>query len=98
MGHKEPRDDRAIEPENSRETWSSKRSPSIAIVEAVAAETGRTATALPPLHDYIDVDSLDGLLQNGNSAPTHTVRVSFQYAGVEVTADSTGDIAVTERE
>lgn len=45
-----------------RSSWTDSESPSIAVVEAVAAVTGREPTDLPPLADRLDTDALDGLV------------------------------------
>jgi hypothetical protein len=70
------------------------RSLSRAVIEAVAEEEGVHPSALStPLFDAIDPDSLNSLftpMDNGHSRPTG--RVSFFYAGYEVTADSTGAV------
>ncbi|UIP01516.1 hypothetical protein Hbl1158_15375 (plasmid) [Halobaculum sp. CBA1158] len=72
--------------------------PSIAVIEAVAAVTGRDPTALPPLEDRIDVDGLNDVL-TGNGADDAGVYVSFTYAGVAVAVAASGDIALrAERE
>lgn len=71
--------------------WNESKAPSIAVVETVAVATNREATGLPPLYDTVDVDSLDALMRSANGGPG-TVSVSFRYADVDVTVDSTGDI------
>lgn len=83
-----------------RYTCDGSDSPSMAVVEAVAAATDRDQTALPPLHGYVDADALDALLTGGpnrGATPSRAdghVRVSFAYDGVEVTARSDGRIEV----
>lgn len=72
-------------------SWEEPFHPSVTIVEAVAAATGRTATTLPPLHDSIDPDALDRLLTREESA---AVTVSFRYAGTEIVVDGGGTIEV----
>lgn len=65
--------------------------PSVSVIEHVTEATGRGSTELPPLHDYIDTDALDTLLTGKNAAD---VRISFRYAGVEVTAGGDGMLIV----
>lgn len=67
--------------------------PSVRIVEAVAAETGRDPTDLPPLHDYVDSDAIDALLGDGASDDAD-LHLQFSYAGVEVTVHGDGVIEV----
>lgn len=80
--------------------WDRSARPSTAVIEAVAAAAGREPTALPPLHRVVDADALDALLTGGPSnrrTPSETganVRVSFAYAGVEVTVSRDGRIEV----
>ncbi len=75
-----------------RHDWRDGGRPSTAIVEAVAAVTGREPTALPPLHRSLDCGAVDALLTGCDSGDR--VSVSFTYAGTAVEADSDGDIAV----
>ncbi|QLH84437.1 HalOD1 output domain-containing protein [Halosimplex pelagicum] len=55
-------------------------SPSHAVVRSVAAATGRTVVDLDPLYETVDTDALDELFEGSARA-----RVSFRYAGCEVT-------------
>lgn len=68
-------------------------SPSTGVVMAVAAATGRTAASIEPLHETIDTDALDSLVDPTGSDP---VRVTFTYAGTTVTVDSTRRVLVHE--
>lgn len=68
--------------------------PSVGIIRAVAAATDRAATELPPLYDRVNADALDELMANGRAGD---VRVSFTYAGVEVTVTGDGDVFVSGR-
>ncbi|MFW5937794.1 MAG: HalOD1 output domain-containing protein [Halanaeroarchaeum sp.] len=72
--------------------WDKETKPSIAVVEAVAAVTGRDPTSLPRLYDAIDPDALDALL-DGDVAPSLQVR--FEYAGVRVVVERDRVIRVT---
>lgn len=71
--------------------WSGEDSPSVAVAEAVAAVTNRSVTALPPVQDVVDADALDMLVRSGD--PT-AVRVTVEYAGVEVTVTGGGRVQV----
>lgn len=75
------------DPETSNLTWSDH--PSVRIIEAVAAATGRTTTDLPRLQETVDADALDALLTGGSS-----VAVSFWYADTCVSVDGDGTIGV----
>lgn len=66
--------------------------PSVAVIEAVAAVTGRDPTTMPPLHRTVDVDAFDAMLTERTDS---SIRLSFDYAGVTVTVDRDGVIEVT---
>jgi hypothetical protein len=72
--------------------WDGDSSPSIAIVEAVAAATDRTATELPPLQYAVDTDALDTLLKKDRST---TVHLQFSYAGTSVSVWNDGSLYLT---
>lgn len=66
------------------------RSLSRAVLDAVAANEGREVTNLEePLYEAIDPEALDELFRSGSG------RVIFEYAGYEVTVESSGDVTVT---
>lgn len=69
----------------------SDRSPSEAVVEAVAAASGLSPLDLPPLYRAIDPDSLDSLFQSGADG-----RVRFAYAGYDVTVDDDGRVRLDD--
>ncbi len=71
--------------------WDGDATPSTAVVEAVAATTGREPTALPPLYESVDAEAIDDLF----SDPDGTVRLSLEYAGVTVTLYADGVIKVS---
>ncbi|WIV67685.1 HalOD1 output domain-containing protein [Natrialbaceae archaeon AArc-T1-2] len=71
--------------------------PSTAIVEAVAAASGRDAAPspessdpLPPLFNTVDPDALDSLFASAGE----DVSLSFTYAGYEVVLEN-GTVSVT---
>lgn len=74
------------------------RSLSRAVIEAVADREGVDPSELStPLFDAIDPDSLDSLFTpTDNGHPRPTGRISFFYAGYEVTADSTGEVELRQ--
>jgi len=79
--------------ENStvQHSWNGSVDPSVTIVEAVSAATGRTVTDLPPLQRSVDPDALDTLLTHGEPSQ---VAVSFRYAGTVVDVSDNGTIDV----
>lgn len=68
--------------------------PSTAVVESVAAVTGRRPSALPPLTREVDVEGLDEFV--GSEAPTSTA-VSFTYADVNVVVTAAGTLRLRTR-
>ncbi len=72
--------------------WDESQRPSMAIVEAVAAVTGREPTELPPLQRSVDTDGLDSLLM-GAADGTHA-HFTFEYGGVGVAIDAAGGLTV----
>jgi hypothetical protein len=74
--------------------WDDHERPSVAVVELVAALTGREPAALPPFGGTVDADAFDTLLTGGVDWSDAPVQVSFEYAGAEVTATSDGGLSV----
>ena len=64
----------------------------VRIATAVAEATGRGPLDRPPLQQYVDVDSLERLFDNGGS----DLEVSFSYDGVEVTVHSGGTVRIEQ--
>ena len=64
--------------------------PTVAVVEAVAAATGRPTGELPPLQETLDADALNALLNGQPSAVT----VSFRYAGTVVSVSGSDRVEV----
>ena len=77
-------------PQAVHHDWQGLEPPSVAVVEAVAAATDRTPTELPLLQNTLDPDALNALLTGG----TASVTISFQYAGVIVSASGDGIIKI----
>lgn len=74
--------------------WDGSTRPGVAIVEAVAAATGRDPLELPPLEASIDSDALNAFVLSGTSKSANGVRVTFDYADTEVSMDGGGRIVV----
>lgn len=71
--------------------WDEYPTPSAAIVEQVAAATGKQPTALQPLYEVVEADALDTLLTS-SSGP---ISVSFTYEGIEVRLRTDGYIGLS---
>lgn len=73
------------------------RTPSEAVVDAVAEAEGADPTTLPPLFDAVDPDALDSLFETTSVAPAaSTAQVTFSYAGYEVTVEADGAVDLAE--
>lgn len=93
MIDEDPKKPSSISPRcaDAHTAWDDAVSPSIGIIEAVAAATAQHPTDLPPLQRHIDTDTLDSLLRTGGSG---VVRISFRYDTVEIMAASDGALVV----
>lgn len=60
-----------------------------AVVATVADRAGTEPIALPPLYDSIDPDALDAIFRDD-----HPGRVTFSYAGYEVTVCGRDQVTV----
>lgn len=79
--------------------WADYEPVSSTVVNTVARAAGVSPADLPELHDYVEPLALDQLFQApGGDARTTTGRVTFEYAGYEVTVHSVGQIVVREPE
>ena len=74
--------------------FSPEKTASFAALEAVGSASETDPTALPPLYGAIDPDALDALFESSDPAPSAAPRVSFSYAGYEVTVDGGPTITV----
>jgi hypothetical protein len=70
--------------------------PSIAVVAAVAAETGSAPTEVPPLFSAVDSEALDSLFRSWDTGSTDSV--DFTFAGFAVTVYATGEVALVPAE
>lgn len=71
--------------------------PSEAVVETVAAASGREPTALEPLYRVIDPDALDALFRRRDD-DSRIIRVSFDFNDHLVTVQSDGTVVVQPAE
>ncbi|MFT4958494.1 MAG: hypothetical protein ACI9PP_002126 [Halobacteriales archaeon] len=74
-------DDRHISTEHRR--------PSMAVIDAVAAELSVDPVDMGPLADEIDPDALNDLVDSMDSG-----RITFPFEGFEVTVDSDGEVSI----
>lgn len=77
-----------------RADWTRWDQPGLAIVETVAKATARDPSRMPPLHDSIDVNALNGLLESGTPASQASLRLSFVYDGTTVIVRGDGKVIV----
>lgn len=85
----------------------SRHRPSYAVITRLAEADACSPLELPPLHETIDVDALDGLFERRSSPPldtdsdtgdpvtSSTVTVSFSHADHRIRVDGDGTIAVS---
>lgn len=66
------------------------------VVTSIAATTGKSMEALPPLYSVVDPDALDSLF-DADRQNAMGVRVRFSFAGCTVEIDE-GSVTVTEDE
>lgn len=66
--------------------------PGVSIVEAVADAVGESPMALPPLHEAVDVDAMNALLNEASAGDG--VFLSLRYADHVVVIDGGGTITV----
>lgn len=72
--------------------------PSMAVVEAVADVTDTDAIDLPPLYEVVDPDAVDALFDHARrDGRLREQRLSFAYAGFDVTLSADGSIELSPR-
>lgn len=64
---------------------------SVRVVNEVAAAKGVDPTELDPLSAFVDLESVDALIENS----TEPVRIECSFGGVQVEIDSDGEVQVT---
>lgn len=74
----------------------SDRSPSMAIVEAVAEAADVDPTELPPLYEYVDPDAIDDLFANQAGAATGDAYLGFTVDSWKVFVRADGKIRVCD--
>ena len=62
------------------------------VVQTVASQSNTDALDLPPLFDTLDPDSLDTLIREMDEG-----KVSFTYAGYNITVTTDGGVEVDEQ-
>lgn len=91
VGNDEPSSDRGDDDAVRVYGLDPDESVSTGVVTAVADATGRPIASLEPLANAVDTDALEALVDNVGRSE---VRLSFEYAGVTVTVDSTRTVVV----
>ncbi|WP_458190852.1 HalOD1 output domain-containing protein [Haladaptatus sp. NG-WS-4] len=91
------RSDETPEPNHTTVDWSQATEPSIAVVDTVAADTGREPTDIPPLYNSIYPDALDALLTATRNGSVPDVRVTFTYDGMDITVTGGGTVTAREK-
>lgn len=69
-------------------------SPSIAVVERVAALEATDPTALPPVYETVDTDALDALVESASKSDSSNFQIEFPYYGHEITVATNGVIHI----
>ncbi|AGB39864.1 HalOD1 output domain-containing protein [Natronococcus occultus] len=67
--------------------------PVVAVVVAVADAAGTDPLELPPLHEAINPEALNELIDCDRESGLQSI--SFEYAGYDVVVSGTGDVHVT---
>ncbi|NKE38018.1 hypothetical protein GWG54_19930 [Natronococcus sp. JC468] len=80
--------------ERIRHEWCDTDNPSTAVINAIAAITGRDPEKIPPLYDYADPAALNTLMTPRTNNVQDSISVSFTYEDVEVLVDSSGWVEV----
>ncbi|PSP84646.1 hypothetical protein BRC83_05260 [Halobacteriales archaeon QS_1_68_17] len=80
----------------TRFSGESERSPSVAIIEAVAAAEGVPPGELDPLYETIDPDLMDRLLADRSDPSTPPKLIRFSFAGWNVFVRGDGVIRVCD--
>ncbi len=78
--------------------WS-ETSPTAAVVQTLAAAAGCDVMDLDPLHDYVDPDALETIVDGDRGvAVGRSTSVSFAVGSRQVTVHSDGEVVVRETE
>ncbi|MDQ2050038.1 HalOD1 output domain-containing protein [Natronolimnohabitans sp. A-GB9] len=75
----------------------SARTPSLAVIEQIAALEDTDPMSLPPLYDAVDPEALDSLCHSPTAGQTRTAtEVRFTYCGYDVRVGTDGDVEISE--
>lgn len=91
--HRRTRETDGPTSDRDRYEWTQGDGPVLGTVEAVMEATGRDATDMPPLQDFVDTDALEAIL-TGVSPAGRATAVTFDYDGRRVRVDSDGRIDI----
>ena len=83
--------------ESRQYDWSSV-SPSTAVVETVAAATGRNAIDLDPLYEAVNPDALDAVVTSSADGIGAGAEVWFTYDRCRVTVGADGTVRAVPRD
>ena len=81
------------------ETWfgqERERTPTVAIIEAVAAAEGVAPTELEPLYDEIDTDAVNRLLASDRNSSSSNICIQLSVSGWQVFVRNDGAIRVCD--
>jgi hypothetical protein len=92
-----PSGESSVEPFDATYDPDSSRTPSSAVVDAVAAVTNADPMDLPPLYDSVDTDALDAFVESEAGAASgldSNASLRFTFSGTVVTVSDDGEITV----
>lgn len=90
-------DELVTESEPSAFTWTTDRSVSEQVVQAVADVSGSSITEIEPLHSAVDADALNNLFSTKLDGSTRRGGyLTFEYASYFVTVFASGQIKVAD--
>lgn len=97
-----PAEDRAVEYDDASGTYHATfdidtESPSVRLLEAVAAVRNEDPTELDPLDNYVDPDALNVIFEPMQSQSGSHGSFSFAYEGLLVLLHSDGEIELREQ-
>jgi hypothetical protein len=81
----------AVSDSNQEQRIIFKDNPALGVVETIADLRNTDPTSLDPLYDVVDPDALNGLLRRSQREETADIKVSFTYAGYDVSIIDTVD-------
>lgn len=80
--------------------WKEDESPTLSVINTVAAVTGTPPVSLRPLYETIDPDALDALFESASRPDRQSsqLSVSFRYEGCDVVVRWNGKLLVRLRD